>query len=187
MLSKYIKNKVILNQIISSLDGEIWGDVPEYEGIYKCSTLGRVLSLNRIIPSPTGVNGGSFRRGLRLLKQKKHKKTGYMMLALCKNGVRKDVLVHRLVAYVFIPNTDNLPFINHKNFDRSDNKVGNLEWCTQLQNIHHAIENGKIPTVYGEKTSGAKLCNEQVLSIFKDERSLEIIAKDYGVARGVIG
>jgi hypothetical protein len=73
---------------------------------------------------------------------------GYVTVTLCDNGKRKHCGVHRLVATAFIPNPDNLPEINHKNGDKTDNSVGNLEWVTSLQNSQHAHANGYRDHVY---------------------------------------
>jgi hypothetical protein len=63
--------------------------------------------------------------------------TGYHVVQLFKEGVRKSITVHRLVATTFIDNPQNLPQINHLDFDKSNNAVSNLEWCTAKQNMAH--------------------------------------------------
>jgi hypothetical protein len=67
--------------------------------------------------------------------------SGYITVQISKNGKRKNFFVHRLVAKAYIPNPDNLPHINHKNGNKSDNRVTNLEWCNSQQNMDHAIAN----------------------------------------------
>ena len=61
----------------------------------------------------------------------------YRYVALYHNGKHKHALVHRLVAQAFIPNPDNLPEVNHKDLDKSNNHVSNLEWCTHAENVEH--------------------------------------------------
>ena len=61
----------------------------------------------------------------------------YFTVRLSKDGVDKQYSVHRLVAMAFIPNPDNLPQVNHINEDRNDNRVENLEWCTNEYNVHY--------------------------------------------------
>lgn len=68
---------------------------------------------------------------------KQHKKKGYMNVSLFKNGIKKNKLVHRLVAEAFIENTKNYPQINHKDEDTLNNMVENLEWCTQRYNNNY--------------------------------------------------
>lgn len=62
---------------------------------------------------------------------------GYLKVILCKDGKTKQLLVHRLVANAFIPNPLNLPFINHKDEDKTNNAVSNLEWCSQQYNTNY--------------------------------------------------
>lgn len=70
--------------------------------------------------------------------------TGYHQVTLYDSmGHHKKFLVHRLVAEKFIPNPNNKPQINHKDFNRTNNNVYNLEWCTPKENIHHARANGR--------------------------------------------
>lgn len=69
-------------------------------------------------------------------------KCGYRYVLLCKEGKSKIFRVHRLVANAFILNLENKPYINHINGDKTDNRLDNLEWCTQSENIKHAIRIG---------------------------------------------
>lgn len=113
----------------SSLDGEVWKDIPEYEGLYKISSLGRTISsYTRKILSPT-------RSGL--------KGKDYYAITLVKGGVKKRFHVHKLVALAFIPNPNNFPCINHINTDRYDNRVENLKWCSFSQNNLNPLTNEK--------------------------------------------
>ena len=105
---------------------EIWKDIEGFEGLYQVSNLGRVKSLG---------NGLTWKTE-RILKTVRTK-DGYLKLVLSKNNVRKYFRVHRLVAQAFIPNPDNLPEVNHKNEDKTDNRVENLEWCTLDYNIRY--------------------------------------------------
>lgn len=101
---------------------EQWKDIEGYEGLYQVSNLGNVRSLK--------FSGGN---KAKLLKQNITKE-GYKRVGLCKNGKRKDYRIHRLVAMAFIPNPNNLPIINHKDEDKGNNNVNNLEWCTIAYN-----------------------------------------------------
>lgn len=105
---------------------EMWVDVLGYEGLYKVSNLGRVKSLDRV------SRDGRTRRG-RIISTKENNR-GYAQVHLCKNGSCKMKLLHRLVAEAFIQNPNNLPQVNHKDEDKSNNCAINLEWCTNLYN-----------------------------------------------------
>lgn len=110
---------------------EEWKDVVGYEGLYEVSNLGNVRSVDKYIP----FNGTiSLRKGI-VLKQGIVQ--GYKQVVLCKHGKTKNYRVHRLVAQTFIPNPDNLPEINHKDEDKTNNRVDNLEFCTYKYNSNY--------------------------------------------------
>lgn len=96
---------------------EIWKDVVGYEGLYKVSNFGNVYSW----------------RVKRNLKPGNHN-DGYKFVILYKNGDKSFKTIHRLVAEAFIPNPNNYPVINHKDEDKTNNNVNNLEWCSELYN-----------------------------------------------------
>lgn len=109
---------------------EIWKDVKDYEGLYEVSNLGNVRSLDRIVTRSDGRKclwKGSILKGIKV-------RNGYLRISLSKSSKEKQVLIHRLVAQAFIPNPNNLPVINHKDEDKTNNHVENLEWCTRLYN-----------------------------------------------------
>lgn len=103
---------------------EIWKQIADYDG-YFISSLGRVKSTKQ-------WNGSSER----ILKQGISKK-GYSVVVLSKNNNTKTFLVHRLVAFAFIPNPQNFNQINHINEIKTDNRVENLEWCTNSYNMSY--------------------------------------------------
>lgn len=99
----------------------IWKPIPNYEDLYEVSSDGEVRSLC-----------GRY-RNKDILKQCKGS-SGYLLVTLCRKGSQKTVNVHRLVAKVFIPNPDSLPCVNHKDQNRENNSVSNLEWCSYYHN-----------------------------------------------------
>lgn len=101
---------------------EIWKDIVGYEGIYQISNFGRVKSL---------------KGNEKFLKPRKNK-LGYLLVALCKSGKRKESYIHRLVAMMFIKNPLNKPYINHIDCNPSNNNMNNLEWCTAKENMEYA-------------------------------------------------
>lgn len=104
---------------------EIWEDIVDYEGYYQISNLGRIKSLKR-----------KYRKKEIFIKTSKNK-DGYIYVILSKNNISKCFLVHRLVAQTFIPNPNNFPEINHKDENKYNNYVDNLEWCDRKYNINY--------------------------------------------------
>lgn len=128
-------NKEFIESI--KLDNEEWKDVVGWEGCYKVSSLGRILSLGRFV---------MFHAYTKMidpcLMQQHRGRNGYLSVTLKKNGKRKCISVHRLVAIAFIPNPNNYPCIDHANDNQTDNRACNLQWCTHKFNNskeHHRI------------------------------------------------
>ena len=116
---------------------EIWKAHPEYAGI-EVSTLGRVRTLDKMVRRGRET---WFRKG-RVLKQHDIGK-GYLAATVKVNDKFISKKVHRLVAQTFIKNTDNLPQVNHKDCDRTNNNVSNLEWCDNSYNQQYREKFGK--------------------------------------------
>lgn len=112
---------------------EIWKDIDGYDGLYQVSNLGNIRSLD-VLVNCRGC-GKRIRKG-RVLKQKIDK-YGYYCVCLCENNKRKYFTVHRLVAQAFLPNPDNLPQVNHKDENKLNNRVDNLEYCTNKYNTNY--------------------------------------------------
>ncbi|MGG0891665.1 NUMOD4 domain-containing protein [Cytobacillus horneckiae] len=116
---------------------EVWKDIPGYEGEYQASNLGRVKSLPRLIKRK-GVRGNQLRKGKVLSSCIDTR--GYVSVKLYKGNRCKTINVHRLVCLAFIPSEDVGLHVNHKDGDRTNNNVENLEWCTRRENVLHAIK-----------------------------------------------
>lgn len=112
---------------------EIWKDITGYEGYFQVSSLGNFRSLDRTIKYKD--SGTRLYPGKSLLTETIVE--GYQRIVLMKDAVKKRYMCHRLVAQEFIPNPENKPFINHINGNKADNRVENLEWCTQSENELH--------------------------------------------------
>lgn len=104
---------------------EIWKDICGFEGLYKISSYGRIKSLH--------YYGGN---RVKILKPAKDS-DGYLTIGIWKDKKRYSKKMHRLVAEAFIPNPENFPQINHKDEDRENNHVENLEWCTNKYNVNY--------------------------------------------------
>lgn len=108
---------------------EIWRNIEGYEGLYKISNKGRVKSLyngSERILRPSWMTGG------------------YLYVVLCKNGNQSNQRIHRLVAKAFIPNPENLPEINHKDENKKNNCVENLEWMRHIDNCNYGSRNERL-------------------------------------------
>lgn len=110
---------------------EIWKPIKGYEGVYEVSNFGRVRSLDRKVL----FHGTRSAFKGRILKTSTSK--GYKILSLAKDGFIRTKSVHRLVAEAFLPNPNNYPQINHKDEDKTNNHVENLEWCTAKYNTSY--------------------------------------------------
>lgn len=114
---------------------EIAKPVPGYENLYEVSNHGRISNFRKILKTYK-IN------------------SGYVAIKLQKNGERKSVLLHRLVAELFIPNPDGKPEVNHKDGNKENNCVTNLEWVTSSENKRHAYNSGI--RIYNEPYKGVK-------------------------------
>jgi hypothetical protein len=115
---------------------EEWKPVVGYEGYYEVSNFGNVRSVDREVRYKS--SGTMIRRG-RPMKTNKNK-YGYVDIHLGKEGIEKAHLVHRLVAMAFIDNPEQKIQVNHKNGNKSDNRLENLEWATISENRLHAYK-----------------------------------------------
>ena len=148
---------------------EIWKDIEWHKGSYKVSNMGRVYSIRRKKFKDTYLD-----------------KRGYVKVCLCYNYTQKIFSVHRLVAKAFIPNPNNYPQVNHKDENKQNNNVDNLEWCTKQENQNHAVRNNLMQ--HGQDRPSARLTEDQVLEIYKLKGILtgQAIADIYGVSKNTI-
>lgn len=114
---------------------EKWKDIEGFEGIYKVSDQGNVLSLN------FGAKNHSLSGEQKILSLSKSS-SGYYHVQLYKNGVASTKLIHILVADAFLPKPEGKTEINHIDGNKANNAVSNLEWVTHQENLKHAVDTG---------------------------------------------
>lgn len=163
-----------------------WRPVKGWEGKYEVSNTGLVKSLARVSKRK---DGHEFSLRERILWTRLNQ-LGYEVAGLSNPTL--GIIVHRLVAEAFIPNPENKRTVNHKDCDKTNNHVSNLEWCTHLENIRHAYENGLYHNRVvrrGDEHSNRKLSTEIVLDIMKELQLGTLprtLGEKYGVNRRTI-
>lgn len=124
--------------IFENLEGEVWRKIPDYNNIYEVSNKGRVRRLD--FYADWDVSNRFIKGGLCSIC---YNKQGYSVVGFRnEEGKPRTHQVHRLVAYAFLPNPNNLPQINHIDGVKTNNCVENLEWCSSSHNIKHAYDTG---------------------------------------------
>jgi hypothetical protein len=139
---------------------ELWRPIPNYEGYYEASNLGRIRSVYR------------YKRVLKPMISN----TGYERVDLFKNRHRKQYSVHRLVAITFVDNPDNKPFVNHRDENKINNCADNLEWVTHVENCRYgtAIERRTKHFDYSKRkinnAGQIEACSKPIAQYTKDGR-----------------
>jgi len=137
--------------------------IPGWEDLYTISSDGRVFSIrsNKYLKPRMSIDG-------------------YERVALCRGrSYRREYRVHRLVAESFLENPNNLPQVNHKDFNRANNFVQNLEWCTNYDNAHYSISNGRNgydrPSLRNNNTGRFTICKAYTFTNIYNNKSFTII------------
>lgn len=161
---------------------EIWQAHPGIPGI-EVSTFGNVRTLDKVVPTKSG---NRFIKG-RILKQHISKSNGYSYVSFRIDGKMFSKRVHRLVAKTFIPNPDNLPQVNHKNCNRSDNRVSNLEFCTASYNRQYQEKIGISSTESkGHPVLSINLSTLKVLHFKSQSEASRVLGVNLGNINSVI-
>jgi hypothetical protein len=122
---------------------EQWKDIPDYEGYYQISNLGRVKSLEKTL-----IISGKKCIYKALMKKNGISKRGYWEVGFCKNGKECRKKVHRLLAICFIDNPKNHPQVNHIDGNRLNNEISNLEWVNNRENSCHRVKLSNLTSQY---------------------------------------
>lgn len=156
---------------------EIWKDIQGYEGLYQVSNLGKVKSLykNKIL-------------------KPRIKENDYLIVSLYKDREDKKFYIHRLVANAFIPNPENKGYVNHKNFDKSDNTLENLEWVTRIENFRHYKNSYKWNTTFSARDKKlvsktlhrAKQYKSKIIELYQENYNIKDIAKKLKLGRDFV-
>lgn len=140
-------------------ENEVWSTIDEFPN-YMVSNLGRVKGVDRVIVKKDGRV-----THIKEAIKKQCKTKGHLVTRLSNVVESRCCYVHRFIAIAFIPNPENKPYINHKDGNKNNNSISNLEWCTSSENNQHAIDNGL--------RSYKKGCSHR-LSIFSESEVLKI-------------
>lgn len=119
---------------------EIWKDIDGYEGLYQISNLGRIKTLERMVPT----SNGGYRYQSESIRKTVIDKLGYEYVMLVKDAKKQNCRVSRLVAQHFIPNPDNLPNVMHIDSDRANSRADNLKWVSVYDNMQGEERKRKI-------------------------------------------
>jgi len=158
----------------SDLITEEWRPVVGYEAIYSVSSLGRVRRDARGQSTyPGRILGGGYSR------------KGYRYVGLCTAGRTKLIKVHQLAAAAFLGPCPKGKQVNHRDGNKPNNAVGNLEYMTPSENTQHGFRLGLISNA-GERHPGSKLTDSMVRAIRQSDKSPKELAQEYGVHRDTI-
>lgn len=160
---------------------EIWKDIRGYKEYYQVSSTGRIRSLDRMVTNKR--TGTMFSKGV--VKKTYLNDHGYPICSLVTDGRRRTKSIHRLVAMAFIPNPKNKRDVNHKDLNKENNNIDNLEWMTRSENMKHAYDNGAIKSLRRK----IKLGDLDVVYIrlnCKNPKEYDYYAKVFNVSRVTI-
>lgn len=156
---------------------EIWVDVKGYEGEFQVSNTGKIKSLARYV----NTGGGGRRLICERIRALGPHTQGYQTITF--KATERPWLIHRIVAQHFIPNPENKPFVNHKDGNKHNNHVSNLEWATRQENEDHAYGTG-LKNSTGSSNTMSKL-NEEKVKLIKVLGKLGFSARGMAIDFGV--
>jgi hypothetical protein len=153
-------------------------EVKGFDKRYFCDKDGNIYSSNY-------KNTGK----VKIIKPAKDKKGYLRTMLLAEDGSYKTVKVHRIIALAFIDNENDYPQVNHKNGIKTDNRVDNLEWCNNQQNVLHSYKNGLQVCKNGldhHRNLSKKINVEELMSAYKELKQFNLVANKFGVDRHAV-
>lgn len=117
---------------------EYWKEIPGFENYYEASNLGKI----RRMQTPTKYKDGRVAHFSQTVLKPSTCKKGYLKVYLSKNSKKYTIRVHQLIAKTFLENPEGKKTVNHKDLNKQNNSIDNLEWATNLENMRHAFANG---------------------------------------------
>lgn len=130
---------------VDDLLNEEWRDVQDYEGVYQVSNYGRIKRVEHTKVYKSANQSGKFMAHYRydaMILKPCFDSGGYIQIHLCRHQKKRWTKIHRLVAEAFLPNPDNLPQVNHKDGNKENSRLDNLEWVSMSDNMQHAYKTG---------------------------------------------
>lgn len=179
MYKVYKKGSLIFSSIV-----EVWKDVKNYESVYSVSSFGRIKSKDKVrLKVRQGKPVEAFYQGK--LISPKETKYGYLQVGLYDVDKKSFHNIHRIVATAFIPGNNDLT-VNHKDGDKKNNNVSNLEWSTHKEQMDHAFSNGLIKPRGNHKFSPD--FKKEVLLYYKQSKcSIQKLAEHFSISNRTAG
>jgi hypothetical protein len=168
---------------LEDYDGEVWREMNEFGNEFLVSNMGRIKRKKRIWGS--GRQFTTIKTIPESIVKQRIISDGYVKTTICYNGVKKSYSVHVLVAKYFIPNPNKFPQVNHKDGDKTNNCLDNLEWCTASQNVIHSARILH-PNTYGKAKKDLGKEKADAIRKFKSDNpkaSYNFIAEMFGCSK----
>jgi len=166
------------------MESECWKFIPDYEGLYKVSDKGRVMSTDMVVNLDC-ITSKSKKRKIKGRVLKPFISHGYNVVSLCKNGVQKKYKVSRLVLYAFESVKESEFDACHNDGNRQNDNLENLRWGTRKENMGDAKIHGTIKS--GVSHNNSRITRSDLVDIINSKLSYSKIAQKYGMSKSAIG
>lgn len=170
------------NYDTSSLEGEVWVDIPEYAGYYMVSNFARVKSVDRFVDNKRF--GKVFKKS-QILSPGRNS-DGYLIVVLKKDSKSKTISLHKIVAMCFVQNEFLYNEVNHIDGNKQNNLPSNLEWCTRKQNMTHSVLSKLRDYSKPFDCSKFRLTEQEILFIFNSKEDTILLANRFNLTKSSI-